>query len=297
MSGALVSSALAPLYGSPDHRAEITSEAPLGHLLEVIEERAPFLRVRCEDEHAAWVHRGHLLLGAEPVVAAWREEAQATSLGALLAVGSHERLLVPLGARLVLENDGSVRLPDGRVARVVSGRVAQDETLREESRAMPAARWAEAFFAGAPYRWGGITTWGVDCSGLVQATYRVRGIRLPRDSARQAEVGEPVQAAAANGDFAAGDLLFFGEKGERSGVRGDARRRRLVGESAPDRITHVAIADGVGYVVHANAAAGSVCRSPLAGGSAEAAWLRETFAGARRVERPPAAAGPAGRRG
>ena len=161
---------------------------------------------------------------------------------------------------------------------------------------MSAARWAEAFFAGAPYRWGGITTWGVDCSGLVQAAYRVRGIRLPRDSAQQAEVGEPVQATAEQNDFAVGDLLFFGETGERSGVRGDARRRRLGGDSAPDRITHVAIADGAGYVVHASAAAGSVCRSPLTGGSAEAAWLRGTFAGARRVERPPAG-GPAGRSG
>jgi cell wall-associated NlpC family hydrolase len=278
MSGAVVASALAPLYGSPDHRAEITSEAPLGHLLEVIEERGPFLRVRCEDEHRAWVHRGHLLLGAEPVFAGWREEAQATSLGAMLAVGSRERLLVPLGARLVLENDGGVRLPDGRVARVVSGRVAQNETLREESRAMPAARWAEAFFGGAPYRWGGITTWGVDCSGLVQATYRVRGVRLPRDSAQQAEVGERVQATAANGDFAAGDLLFF-----------------AAGAGRPC-ITHVAIADGAGYVVHSSAATGGVCRSPLTGGSAEAVALRETFAGVRRVERPPAG-GPAGRRG
>jgi hypothetical protein len=33
MSTAVVLSALAPMYGSPDHRAELTSEAPLGHLL------------------------------------------------------------------------------------------------------------------------------------------------------------------------------------------------------------------------------------------------------------------------
>ena len=80
---AVVLSALAPLYGSPDHRAELTSEAPLGHVLEVLEERAPFLRLRGEDGHAGWVHRGHVSTAAA-VVGPWREDAHASSLGAVL---------------------------------------------------------------------------------------------------------------------------------------------------------------------------------------------------------------------
>jgi len=280
MSTAIVASALAPLYCSPDHRAELTSEAPLGHLLDVLEERGAFVRVRSDDEHVAWVHRGHLFDGGEPVVAAWREEAQAVCLGAALSLGGRERLLLPFGARLVLEEDGSVRLPDGRVAQVAGGRVAHERDLCEEARALSPARWAEVFFSGAPYRWGGVTTWGVDCSGLVQAVFRARGVRLPRDSARQAEAGEAVPAESALDAFASGDVLCFGETSE---ARGDGGRRRLTGGAGGVRVTHVAMADGAGYVVHSSAGAGGVCRSPLAGGSAEAAWLREAFAGARRV--------------
>jgi hypothetical protein len=282
MNAALVTSILAPVYGGPDHRAELTSEALLGHVLDVLEERGPFVRVRSDDEHAGWVHRGHLLLGADAVVAAWRDEAHAASLGAVLAVGGH-RLLLPLGARVALAPGGAVRLPDGRVAALAGGRVAPEGDLQEEARGMSAAAWAEVFFAGAPYRWGGVTPWGVDCSGLVQASFRSRGVHLPRDAAEQARCGDAVEGADALQEFAAGDLLFFGE-GSPACDEGPSRPRLTRGAG---HVSHVALADGAGYVVHASAATGGVCRSPLAGGSAEAAALRATFRGARRVERIP----------
>jgi hypothetical protein len=263
LSGALVTAALAPILGSPDLRAELTSQVPLGHALEVREERGRFLLVRLADAHEGWVHRGYVAAGPDDWVAEWAGEAHAVSVGAVGSVDGRFRVLLPLGARLTIGPDGALRLPDGRIARVASGRVAPESTLRDEARAMSPDRWAEIFFGGAPYLWGGVTPWGVDCSGLVQVAFRFRGVLLPRDSAAQARYGEPVAADDAVQAFEPGDLLFFAEDG--------------------DRISHTGIAGADGTLVHASAEVGGVVRSPLTGESREAVTLRNTFRAARRV--------------
>ncbi|MFE9689929.1 NlpC/P60 family protein [Micromonospora sp. NPDC005806] len=59
------------------------------------------------------------------------------------------------------------------------------------------------------YVWGGHSSHGIDCSGLVRTAWRRYGVTLPRDAADQAEVGSEV----ALGDERPGDLYFFARPG------------------------------------------------------------------------------------
>jgi peptidoglycan DL-endopeptidase LytE len=66
-----------------------------------------------------------------------------------------------------------------------------------------------AQFLGAPYRYGGRSPSGFDCSGLVQFTFGHFGISLARDSYSQATEGVPVS----RDQLQPGDLVFFNTYG------------------------------------------------------------------------------------
>jgi cell wall-associated NlpC family hydrolase len=61
---------------------------------------------------------------------------------------------------------------------------------------------------GVPYLYGGESPAGWDCSGLVQAAYRVAGISLPRTAQQQFDAGPRLPADA---QLEPGDLVFFGQ--------------------------------------------------------------------------------------
>ncbi|MDA8387568.1 MAG: LysM peptidoglycan-binding domain-containing protein, partial [Nitrospiraceae bacterium] len=56
-----------------------------------------------------------------------------------------------------------------------------------------------------PYRFGGTSFYGIDCSAFVQKVYNLLGIHLPRTARQQYREGVPVSMA----DLTVGDLLFF----------------------------------------------------------------------------------------
>lgn len=60
-------------------------------------------------------------------------------------------------------------------------------------------------YYGVPYRTGGVSRSGMDCSGFTQTVFKTIGVQLPRVSRDQAQLGTPIRKS----DLKLGDLVFF----------------------------------------------------------------------------------------
>ncbi len=65
---------------------------------------------------------------------------------------------------------------------------------------------------GKPYRYGGNTPRGFDCSGLVQYSYAQAGVRLPHGTSKLRQQSRSVSKRS----LLPGDLLFFNQEGRKS---------------------------------------------------------------------------------
>jgi hypothetical protein len=259
MTSVIARAAIAPVLATASVRAEQVTQLVLGETAVVLERTAEWRRVcTYADDYNGWIHAGYLSEVEDIAAEEWRAKATAWSEGASLRSGG-SRSSIPLRARIILDGE-TVRLPDGLQARVVGGCVREIAQTITTARAKAPERWAYEQFCGSPYQWGGLTPWGVDCSGLVQTTFAARGVSLPRDSSQQVGFGTSVPLDG----IRPGDLLFF--RGESTAA-----------------ITHVAFAGEADTLIHSTIACGGVVVEAWLPGN-RAASLRERLVAVRRLE-------------
>lgn len=225
---ATVRTPMAPMFAEPRVASAQISQLVAGRPVELLEQRDDWYRVCGPDEYEGWLHRGYLAT-ADAQVDVRAPQAGRISLGCVTTNVLGGRRAMPLGAALA---------PDEQV---VSGEVVEgaERAERFPAEACAITRSALHYFEGTSYLWGGVTPWGADCSGIVQAVHSLHGIQLRRDAWQQAEQG--VAGETNIMDARIGDLLFFSD-------RVDGHITHVALSLGERRLVHLALGRG-GYAV------------------------------------------------
>jgi cell wall-associated NlpC family hydrolase len=212
---------VAPLRRAPASDAELMTQALKGERVTIYDrdgEGWAWGQLQ-DDGYVGWLPASALArTGSAPT-------HKVTALSTLAFPGPSIKLppacSLPMGARMSVSRD------DGAFAVTTDGLYLPRQHLGPlAAKAADFVAIAERF-VGTPYLWGGKSSLGVDCSGLVQVSLAAAGVSSPRDSdMQQASLGRRLDSAESS-QLRRGDLLFWNG--------------------------HVAIARDAETIVHANA--------------------------------------------
>jgi cell wall-associated NlpC family hydrolase len=234
---AVVAKPVVNMYKSATDASDVVSQALYGTGVLTRQSSQGWFQILTADGYTGWVEAADLktLEGAT-----YAPKGNAVRVAALSAnvyrepdVTAHAPLLeLPWEARLepapvpakISERWLEVRLVDGQMGWVQRGDISDDflpisidEMLQLSHR-----------FIGTTYTWGGVSSFGFDCSGFTQMLERQRGFEMPRDADVQASWNGVIAVERKN--IQPGDLLFFG--------------------SSPAKITHTGMYLGNGEFIH-----------------------------------------------
>jgi len=215
-----VTAAQAPVRSGPSADSTLLTEALCGEAVRVFERNAEgwaWAQLR-RDDYVGWMPADSLSEGAPAPT------HKVSALRTLVFSGPDIKTPplagLPFGAEVAVTGEAEDR--NARYALVApAGAVVRQHLAPLDARESDWTAVAERFL-GTPYLWGGKTSLGIDCSGLVQVALQACGIAAPRDTDMQeAAVGVPLEASTAEGRLRRGDLVFW--KGH-VGIMLDAER-------------------------------------------------------------------------
>lgn len=217
---AIANEMIVTLYKEPNTASECTDEVLYGMVVDILEEiNETWVYVQTAYRYEGYCLKEQLLVD-DKKANQWNEDAKhiiiqnfadiltepkiQSSKLATLARGS----LITLIEEPELDQEWSkVQLADGKIGYTrtywIRNRIV--ETLPEEEFREKVVQTALSYLK-TPYRWGGKTPLGIDCSGLCSMAYMLNGVYIYRDA--QIVEGFPIKEISFE-QIQKGDLLFF----------------------------------------------------------------------------------------
>jgi hypothetical protein len=205
------------LRSGPRSQSELLTQEVWGRPLRVTGRRGDWLRCEAGDGMTGYIPASSVAAGEDYIpthvvakrfaMMTWDKGGEGVMLpmGSLVAVeglsGGRARVRAADGAGGALRAGDLARLAAGAVGPQRPAGLAGAKAIVD--RLVPEV-------VGTPYLWGGRSTFGFDCSGLVQVIFEFLGIGLPRDSRDQAAKGRRLGGL---GRLRPLDLVFFGRGG------------------------------------------------------------------------------------
>ena len=241
----------APLRHAPSPDAPLDTEALKGERVTVYEIEEGWARGKLEADGYAGFLPASALTAPGPA-----PTHKVAALRTLVFPGPSIKLPplegLALGCRLAVE-----RIEDAFAVTASGGYVPARHLVSIDARESDFVAVAERFL-GAPYLWGGKTSLGLDCSGLLQVALGACAIACPRDSAVQEQaLGRALSPSIELGKLRRGDLVFWKR--------------------------HVAIVRDEASLVHANAFHMAVAFEPIAQAIARIRALGSEVTSVRRL--------------
>ena len=196
-----------PMRKEASHTSELVSELLFNDIYKIIDENDEWLKIQCMyDSYEGWIRK---LQHNEITDNEYNEYLIKDKYIVNVPTIQHENMVLSFGSKVFTHIEGSIPL----------SKIFDSDTFIESAFKMQ----------NTPYRWGGKSIMGIDCSAFVQLCAKVAGYKLPRDASQQYDFGDSINSLS---EAQSGDIAFF--------------------ESKEHRIIHVGILLSKNIIIHAS---------------------------------------------